>query len=247
MDQASRYEQAFTNFVAQSRDPEKLLDLLSNPKALGYSDENKVALMKSMLSSKNPAMVQAMKQWLYENEIEPATLTPEQRELRELKGFKTKAEKEQADRAQAEKESQFQRETDEHLKNYKLKIWEGIQAHKLPQTELMVSRVARKVQLMRKAGMAADFSKACEYVKLDLVNEYNEHLGKATDQDILNLLPEGVAERINKAFLAKLKGPDVPKIEGNPAPKKRHVTEKESKDNLNRQLREIERGRKVWS
>lgn len=244
MAEAAQYRQAFTNFVAKSKDPIKMLDLIRNPKALGYSEENQVALMQAMLSSKNPAMVQAIKKWLYENEVEPSTLTPEQRELRELKGFKTEAEKKEATWKQQEEEAKFKEESERHFNEYRKKIWEGIQAHKLPQTELMVSRVARKVQLMRKAGMAADFTKACEFVKLDLVSEYNEHLGKATDQDILNLLPEGVAERINKAFLAKLKGPDVPKIETPAKPRKR--MEKESKDDLNRQLREIERGRKVW-
>lgn len=246
MDQASRYEQAFTSFVTQSKDPNKLLDLLSNPKALGYSDENKVSLMRAMLSSKNPAIVQAMKQWLYENEVEPATLTEEQRKIRELEGYKNQSEKERSEQKKFQDDEKFRQETEEHLKNYKLKIWEGIQAHKLPQTELMVSRVARKVQLMRKAGMAADFDKACGFVRADLINEYNDHLGKSTDQDILNLLPDGVAERINKAYLAKLRGVEQPKIEGTPPPKK-NKREKGSKENLAQQLRAMERGEKIWS
>lgn len=247
MDQAARYEQAFSNFVSQSKDPSKLLELLENPKALGYSEENKVALMKSMLKSKNPAIVQAMKQWLYENEVEPATLTEEQRKIRELEGYRTEAEKTKAEQKKIADDEKFRQETEEHLKNYKLKIWEGIVAQKLPQTELMVSRVARKVQLMRKAGMAADFGKACEFVKADLINEYNEHLGKATDADVLNLLPDGVAERINKAYLAKLRGVEQPKIEGTPNPKNKQKREKGSKENLAQQLRAMERGEKIWS
>lgn len=246
MDQAARYEQAFSNFVSQSKDPEKLLGLLENPKALGYSEDNKVSLLKAMLSSKQPKIVQAVKQWLYENEVEPSTLTEEQRKIRELEGYKSQAEKERAEQKKTADEVKFQQETEQHLKEYKLKIWEGIQAHKLPQSELMVARVARKVQLMRKAGMAADFGKACEYVKADLLNEYNEHLGKATDQDILNLLPDGVAERINKAYLAKLRGVEQPKIEGTPNPKKQK-REKGSKENLAQQLRAMERGEKIWS
>lgn len=244
MAEAERYKHAFSNFVAQSKDPQKLLDLMTNPKALGYSEENQVSLMQAMLKSKNPAMVQAIKKWLYDNEVEPAGLTDEQRKIRELEGYKSDSEKERAEQKRVSDEEKFKAETDEHLKQYKLKIWEGIQTHKLPQTELMVSRVARKVQLMRKAGMAADFGKACEFVKADLINEYNEHLGKSTDQDILNLLPDGVAERINKVYLAKLRGVEQPKIEGTPVPKKRR--EKESKDNLATQLRDMERGKKIW-
>lgn len=245
MAEAAQYRQAFANFVAQSKDPTKMLELMRNPKALGYSEENQVALMQAMLSSKNPAMVQAIKKWLWENEVEPSTLTEDQRKMRELEGFKTETEKKDSERKRLEDEENHRTETERHLKEYKLKIWEGIQAHKLPQTELMVARVARKVQLMRKAGMAADFPKACEYVKADLINEYNEHLGKATDQDILNLLPDGVAERINKAYLAKLRGVEQPKIEGNP-PAKKQKRDKESKENLAQQLRAMERGQKVW-
>lgn len=247
MDQAARYEQAFSSFVSQSKDPEKMLALMNNPKALGYSEENQVSLMRAMLKSKNPVMVQAIKQWLYENEVEPATLTPEQRKLRELEGYKSEAEKREAEYKRSAEEAKFRQETERHLQEYKLKIWEGIQAHKLPQTELMVARVARKVQLMRKAGMAADFGKACGFVKADLINEYNDHLGKSTDQDILNLLPDGVAERINKAYLAKLRGVEQPKIEGTPNPQKKNKRPKESKENLAQQLRAMERGEKIWS
>ncbi len=61
----------------------------------------------------------------------------------------------------------------------------------------------------------------------------------------MNLLPDGVAERINKAYLAKLRGVEQPKIEGTPAPKKQK-REKGSKENLAAQLRAVERGEKIW-
>lgn len=245
MDQAARYEQAFSNFVAQSKDPNKLLDLLSNPKALGYSEENKVSLMKSMLASKSPVMVQAIKQWIYDNEIEPATLTEEQRKIRELEGYKTDAEKKEADRKRGEDEAKFEADKERFFNDYRKKIWDGIIAQKLPQTELMVARITRKVQLMRKAGMEADFSQAAQMVRADLIAEYNDYLGKSTESDILNILPDGVAERLNKAYLSKLKGKDEPKIEGVSAQKKPR-REKESKDNLATQLRDMERGKKIW-
>lgn len=245
MDQAARYEQAFNNFVAQSKDPNKLLDLLSNPKALGYSDENKVSLLKSMLASKNPAMVQAVKQWLYENEVEPATLTEEQRALREKDAKISKFEADEKERKRIEDEAKFNSERERFFNEYRKKIWDGIVSQKLPQTELMVARITRKVQLMRKAGMEADFDKAAKLVRSELIAEYNDYLGKSTESDILNILPDGVAERLNKAYLSKLKGKEEPKIEGTPAPKK-NKRPKESKENLAQQLRAMERGEKIW-
>lgn len=244
MAEAAQYRQAFANFVAQSKDPQKMLDLLSNPKALGYSDENKVALVQAMLSAKNPAIVQAVKKWIYDNEVEPATLTEEQRKIRELEGFKTEAEKKDAEQKRRDEEAKFEADKERFFNEYRKKIWDCIVQQKLPQTELMVARITRKVQLMRANGMQADFVKASELVRADLIAEYNEHLGKSGDADILNLLPDGVAERINKAYLAKLRGVEQPKIEGTPAQKKKR--EKDSKENLSQQLRALERGHKVW-
>ena len=245
MAEAAQYRQAFTNFVSQSKDPQKLLDLINNPKALGYDEAKQTALVKAMLSSKNPAIVQVIKEWLWKNEVEPSTLTPEQRKMRELEGFKTDTERREAERATSEKEAKFNADAERFFNEYRQKIWQGMQEVKLPQTELMVTRIARKVQLMRKAGMTGDIKRACEFVKMDLQNEYGEHLGKAPDDALLDLLPQGVAERINKAFLARLKGAptqEPPKT----APVQRQKRPKESKENLAQQLRQLERGKQIW-
>lgn len=246
MAEAAQYRQAFTNFVAQSKDPNKMLDLMNNPKALGYSEQNQVALMKAMLASKNPVMVQAIKEWLWSNEVEPSTLTPEQRKMRELESYKSDSEKRDAERVQADKDAKFKADSERFFNEYRAKIWQGLQAAKLPQTELMVTRVARKVQLMRKAGMASDMGKACEFVKMDLTTEYNDQLAKVPDEEILGMLPDGVAEKINKAYLAKLKGTAAQEVKKEAVPTTRQKRPKESKENLAQQLRQLERGQKIW-
>lgn len=243
MKRASQLEAAFENFVATSQDPLKLIELLSNPKALGYDESKQVALFQAMMASKKPAMVQAVKKWLYDNEVEPSTLTPEERKMRELEAFKTETEKKNEERTRLEEEANQKAETERFFNDYKKKIWDGIQANKLPQTELMVARVTRKIQLMRKAGIPGDVAKACEFVRQELTNEYSEHLLKASDEDILNLLPVGVAEKVNKAYLKRLKGEDPDKIEsgGSPSPRK-----KDKGPNLMEKLRQVERGRSAF-
>lgn len=202
---AAQIEQAFTNFVSQAQDPQKLLALLSDPKSLGYDETKQEALLSAMLGSKNPRIVQKAKQWLYENEVEPSTLTPEQRKLRELEQFKTEREKTDAIRDQKEKEAQIKAETEKIWNDYRLKIGVGLKTEGLPENEAIVARVARKALLMRQAGRPADIPSAIALVKEEWRQEFIKMMTGITEEQILAMYPEETLKQINKAFLKKLK------------------------------------------
>lgn len=232
---ADRYEKAFANLDAKMSDPEQFAELMNAPE-FKYDEDKQSVLIKHMLSSKKPKVVQAIKQWLYENEIEPATLTEEQRKFRDMERennrFKTEAQKaEEGKKAEA-----LRAESEKIWNDYRVKIGTGLKEANLPETEGMVVRIARKAQLMRRAGHPADIPGAVAAVKSDLQSEYLNNMEKATDDQLLALIPETVLKRINAAYIAKLKaGGEPEKIETKDAhPFKRKTreesTSKENKD-----------------
>lgn len=242
MKEAATYRQAFGRFVSEAQDPGKLLSLLNEPE-LKYDEQKQVALIQAMLSSKKPAMVQAVKKWLYDNEVEPATLTPEQRKARELeaenKKFKTEAE----ERARLEEERKFNEDRQKFLNDYRLKIGSEMKKAGLPMTEDTVRLIANGIRHQRRMGRAADIPQAVDWVKQYLHKTTIERWEKASDEELLSVLPPGMAERINKAFLAKLKkgssGEETSVVPGTKKPG-------EKKTNLAQTLRAIERGKKVF-
>lgn len=242
MKTSAELQKAFNSFVAQAQNPADLLKLLAHP-SMKYDDEKQEMLVKSMLNSKNPRIINAVKEWIYKNEIEPKTMDPKDLELRELKAYKAQqdelAEKSKKEREEGEKELAVKQAFD----SYRVKIGAEIKANGLPETESVVARVARYALLYSKAGKPVDLTDCAKRVKTDLVAEANERYSKADEDNILDLLPEGMAERINKALMKRLKKADLESGKPNgvtPAPVA--STAEETK----KMMRDLERGKKVF-
>lgn len=233
---ADRYEKAFNSFAAKVEDPAQFLSLLDS-KEFKYDEDKQSMLVKAMLDTKKPKLVQAVKQWLYENEVEPSTLTEEQRKFRELEKentrFKSEAQKAEEKRLADEQNTEAQK----IWNDYRVKIGQGIKTEMLPETEAMVARVARKALLMRRAGQPADIVAACKSVKTELQAEYFTNLDKASAEEIVNLLPESILKKVNQAYVNRLKKAQEPEKDKEPSdarPFKRktkvEATKKEDKD-----------------
>lgn len=243
MKRAAQMEQAFENFVSQSSDPTKLLALLENPQGLQYDEAKQEALLKAMLSSKRPSLVKAAKEWLYENEVEPQTLTPEQLKMRELEKFKTERERQDEAKKREEEQTKQQEEVQKVWNDYRVKIGNGLKAEGLPESEALVARIARKAQMMRRAGQPADIAGAVKMVKEEWRQEFIHLMTGMTEDQILSMYPEETLKTINKAFMKRLKGAadgEVPKDEGAfNTPRK--VSKEDSQKNKNF-WRDISRG-----
>jgi inactivated superfamily I helicase len=239
MQKAAQLDKAFTNFVAQAQNPEQLLTLLAHP-SMKYDEEKQEMLVKAMLNSKKPRIINAVKEWIYKNEIEPKTMDPKDLELRELKAYKEQQEKERQakedERTAAEKEMAVKKAWD----NHRSKIGAEIKAQGLPQTEATVARVARYALLYSRAGKPVDHADCVKRVKADLIAEANERFTSADDDNILDQLPEGMAERINKALMKRLKA----KESGSGKPE--GTAPAESGVDLNKMMKDLGRGKKVF-
>ncbi len=234
---ADRYEKAFANLDAKMSDPEQFVALLDSPE-FKYDEDKQTALVKTMLGSKKPKLVAAVKQWLYENEVEPGLMTEEQRAAREDRIARQQAESKLKKIDDEQKTAAQQAEQQRIWNDYRVKIGTGIKAEGLPETEAMVVRIARKAMLMRRANQPADISAAVKSVKTELQAEYLQNMDKASEEELLNLLPESILKKINSAFVNKMKKassvsePEKPSASEHPFKRqtKQEKTSKENKD-----------------
>lgn len=238
---ASKYESAFNNFVAKVQDPGQLLELLNHPD-LKYDDEKQESLVKAMLSSKKPRIIEAVKRWIYDNEVKPSMMDPLERRAMEAE---QRAEALESDKLKREKEL---KEADD-IKNvsaikeaYRQKLGEAIKTTGLPVDDFIVRQVMEKARLYVKAGKHPDFENCCKLVQADFVNQVKAVLGKATVDNILNYLDGETPQTINKALMKALKGKDeVPEVNGQAPTRKRQEKEKTPAERK-KWLRNLERG-----
>lgn len=243
MKTSAELQKAFNAFVSQAQNPEQLLGLLNHP-SMKYDEEKQEALVRSMLNSKKPRIINAVKEWIYKNEIEPKTMDPKDLKLRELEAYKAEQEANHKKSTEEKEEAERQAATNKAFNDYRIAIGKEIKANGLPETEATVARVARYALLYRKAGKEIDMADCAKRVRADIIAEANERYTSATEDNILDLLPEGMADRINKALLKRLKTKDVPaeKIEGvEPSTSKASTAEETRK-----MMRDLERGKKVY-
>lgn len=242
MKTSAELQKAFNAFVAQAQNPADLLKLLAHP-SMKYDDDKQEMLVKSMLNSKNPRIINAVKEWIYKNEIEPKTMDPKDLKLRELEAYKADQE---AARKKADEEAEESKKADAVKRawnDYRVRIGTEIKANGLPETEATVARVARYALLYSRAGKPVDLTDCAKRVKADLIAESNERYSKADDDNILDLLPEGMAERINKALVNRLKKKEKEsgKPEGVGAAPVKSTAEETAK-----MMKDLERGKKVF-
>lgn len=237
MKQAAQLNKAFENFVASAQDPEKLLGLLAHPD-LKYDEAKQEILVTKLLSSKSPRVVTAVKKWLYDNEIAPSLMDPKERELMEQKAKLAKYEAEEKERKEKEQVTARQVAVAKKWNEFRVQIGDALKAENLPQAEGVVARVARYALLQSRAKKPVDIVDAVKRVKADLAKEYDDRFKGLTEDNVLDHVPAGIAELINKAFIKRLKG-GAPSAAPAPAP----VAGEKS---LEETLRDVQRGKKVF-
>jgi truncated hemoglobin YjbI len=237
---ADKYEKAFNNFVAKVQDPTQLVELLNHPD-LKYDEEKQAALITSALGSKKPRVIEAVKRWLYDNEVKPSLMDPKDREAME---WKNKAEALESDKLKREKEireDQEARNVAQIKEAYRVKLGEAFTKSGLPTQEFLVRQVMEKARLYVRSGQHPDFDNCCKLVQQDFIEQVKGVLGKATVDNILSLMDGETPKTINKALMKALNKPDevIQGREGTkPKRKEKEMTPQERK----KWLRNLERG-----
>ena len=238
---ADKYEKAFNNFVGKVQDPAQLMELLNHPD-LKYDEAKQEALVTAMLSSKKPRIVEAVKRWIYDNEVVPSQMDPKDREAMEWKNKFEALESDKLKREKELKESEDAKNVADIKEAYRVKLGEAYSKAGLPQTEFMVRQVMDKARLYVRAGKHPDFDNCCALVQKDFIENVKSVLGKATVDNILTYLDGETAQTINKALMKALEKKDAaPSANGEPSrrsAKKKEMTSAERKT----WLRNLERG-----
>lgn len=240
---ADKYEKAFTGFVARVQDPVQLIELLNHPD-LKYDDDKQEALVKAMLSSKKPRVIETVKRWLYDNEVKPSMMDPKERELMEVKSEAEQLRQEKANREKLAKEAEETKNINEIKESYRVKLGESYQKSGLPVDDYLVRQVMEKARLYVRAGKHPDFDNCCKLVQTDFFNHVKEVLGKTTVENILTYMDGESAQKVNKALMNALnkKAPDpVVSTEKSSSPRRRKEVVK-TPEEKKKWIRNLERG-----
>jgi septum formation inhibitor MinC len=138
-------------------------------------------------------------------EMEDAMLTPEQKELRELKAFKEQmAAKEAAAREEQERaaEAAFREQVAAELQT---NIINTLEMADLPKNEFTIGRMAYYLESCLQAGYNATPQDVIAHVKSEYDRELKSFLGSITDDKLLNFMGDDFTNRVVKAHIGKTK------------------------------------------
>ena len=238
MQKAAQIEKAFTNFASLVKTPQGLQQILSNP-ALGV---DKKALLRGMLSSNDPDVVDEAKKYIFHSQVVP-TLPEEQRagflqqkELEELRAMRTEQEAEKKRQLELQKAQEVQKGVQAAFQQNLIDIRKAISTEGLPETEPIIARIARYILVSRRTGKPLSAAESASRVKADLQTEWQSRLLSAKDDDeLLSIIPEDTARKINAALMKRLKGEKKGEVKND---SKKPLTPEEKR----KWLKQLERG-----
>ena len=238
MQKAAQIEKAFTNFASLVKTPQGLQQILSNP-ALGV---DKKALLRGMLSSNDPDVVDEAKKYIFHSQVVP-TLPEEQRagflqqkELEELRAMRTEQEAEKKRQLELQKAQEAQKGVQAAFQQNLIDIRKAISTEGLPETEPIIARIARYILVSRRTGKPLSAAESASRVKADLQTEWQSRLLSAKDDDeLLSIIPEDTARKINAALMKRLKGEKKGEVKND---SKKPLTPEEKR----KWLKQLERG-----
>lgn len=143
-------------------------------------------------------------EYLFE-QLEEDNLTPEQKELRELKRFKEEQERLAQERAQQEEQARLQAAEEHYTQHYDNQIVKALEASALPRSPGVIRRVAQHMLTALESDIDLDPADAIEMVRADYATDIKSVLGGLNENDLLQLLGDDVAGKIRKADLARVK------------------------------------------
>lgn len=238
----AKYEAAFTNFVSRVQNPTQLYELLNHPD-LKYDEEKQEALVKAMLGSKKPRIIEAVKRWIYDNEVKPSLMDPKDRELMEIRSEADQLRQEKLERDKQAKEQKEIEEVNQIKDNYRIQLSEAYKSSGLPVQDFLVRQVLEKARLFISNRQQPDFKKCCELVQQDFLAQVKSILGTATVDNILNYLDGETAKTVNKALLKAVdrKANEV-ESSGESTPRKKKVEKQMTSSERKKWLRNLEHG-----
>lgn len=157
---------------------------------------------------RNPAIgidVRKFSEEFLTKELQKETLSPEQRRIQELEENLRASDNEKKQREEQQRVEQHAKLQQHFAQDYETKITEALQTSGLPKTPLTVKRMADRMS----AGIAAGFdlspADVVQMVRQDYLTEVHDLFSQTDGDALIKILGDGVANKIRKADLARLK------------------------------------------
>ena len=126
--------------------------------------------------------------YIYDEEVLPREMSPEQRRIRELESEKARFEEERAREKQQREEAQLAERTKKAEANLRAELTKVLEGKKVPATRLALRRLANYLASYANAGAEIPVERAADLVMDDYKNEFTELLGEATPEQMIDFL-----------------------------------------------------------
>lgn len=205
------------------------------------------ALLDPALGLSKDQIREAFEKWYTQEYIEPETLSPDQRKLREAEMRLKKYEETEAQKKKQEEDEQQAQLTNQQRDYLSNKIIEAIESSGLPKTKFFAQRMAFYMRQNLLNGWEAPIDMVVSQVK----KEYREGMGNiskdSTAQQLIEMFGEDVINKIRKHDLEQLRSRrQNPSIQsgGSNNPLAPTSDEPVSYSEVNRRLREMREGKR---
>lgn len=175
--------------IGKLRDPKSVISALQDP-ALGLSKDQ---------------IREQFEEWYAREFIEPESLTPEQKKLREAEAKLKKYEEDEKARAEEKLKNEQEAMTTQAREQLQGQIIEALETSGLPKTNFTIRRLAYWMQRNQANGFDAPIDVVVGQVRNE-INSSLRDLVEASDGDVLiKILGDGVIQKLRKYDLEQLR------------------------------------------
>lgn len=169
-------------------------------------------------------------------EIDLEMMTPEQRELHDLKEKLKASEDDKKKQAETEHQEKMERLVAHYSTEYEKDITSTLQTAGLPKTRGTVKRIAYYMDQGLRRGVPLKAADVVDLVRSDIIQEHNELYGAADGDTLLKMFGDPTIKKLMEANLKRIQG-GAPVTPTQPsAPASSQPVEKLSKDEWRKQL-----------
>ena len=162
------------------------------------------AFEEGTLLKKHPKARELAEQLLVE-QLESEMLTPEQRELKELKAYKEQKERAELERQKALEQAEAQQQEAKIAQSFQKTIIEAMDKSGLPKTPDMAKRMAYIMKKNLDLGLNLTPEDLAAEVKSELTGILKALTGSAEGEQLISLFGEDIAKKIRAYDVKKLK------------------------------------------
>lgn len=142
--------------------------------------------------------------WLI-SQLEDEQLSPEEKELRDLRKQKEEWERQQEEVKKKAEEEQLSVKTQQQIERYNKEFVAAMEKHSIPKSYAAIKRMAYLVKEAAEQGYDMDTETAAEIVNEELTGEFTQLIKTLDGEQLVKFLGKEVTDKIRKYDVSRLK------------------------------------------